>query len=223
MQPIASPLSANTLVGLAPMVNNVAIKLGLQPFQGGEIRLDDDYGVIAQRLVQVITGTLARGWWFNTKYRTRLTSEQYFTDFVIPGTSTLAPPGYILPYLVISWAIPRFGEGQQPASIQTNFNNDRDLTIISVLDEGWDYDANTLEIDLITSPIGADYANLPAQFTEYVVAKTSEELAPYFGAAVNPEDTARTWHELVRAQADYRPPYNMIEDNPINWLTTRRR
>ena len=212
MDPIASPLSANTLSGLAPMVNNVAIRLGLLPFQGGEIRLEDDYGVIAQRLVQVITGTLARGWWFNTKYRVKLTVDDY----------SEIDEGYTLPYLVISSALPRFGEGDQPSHITTVANATRDATILKVLDKNWNVE-KPFEVDLITSPIGQDYDQLPSQFAEYVVSKTAEEISPYFGAAVNPNETDRTWHELLRANADARPTDNMIDDNPINWMTTRRR
>jgi len=329
------------------MINRVALKVGLLPFQGGETRLEDDYGIIAQQLVGNIRSTLSRGWWFNSLYGIEITPEDYDEGM----------GGYSIPYNALKIVPQRFLEGEQPkymytspivtndfsmdsvetttlASSALTFTNNiqysiqgptggahtqlnlhfRDIadiptwvhdgtypnvlvdltndvtgvvtrfafyryynpsrssgydytvyltaieyqneiyesllpiedqktilykaisedvseivastksnTLVTIKDEAWDPVNRTFKVDLVVSPETTDYVDLPTEFSEYIVSKTAQDVAPYFGGQVDPNDTARTWYELLRTNADAKPTDNMIDDNPINWMTTRRR
>lgn len=200
---------------LSAMVNDVSLRLGLPPFSGGEIQLDSDYGVIAQRITLNIQTCLSRGWWFNTRLDYELTSS----DWVSNG-NYYSVSDFVLKYRPIAQQL-----NGMPKSIRVvhDIANDGSVgaTKLVVDDADWNPD-NSFKLDLIVAPV-EDF--LPHEFAEYIVVKTTNQLANIFNVPVekDPNLEARAWYELQRADAYAEQPFNIIEDNPLNWLTTRRR
>ena len=216
---VIDPLDLRAFPTLVDHVNRIALNLGLLPFQGAEVRLEDDYGVIAQKYVHIARATLVRGWWFNTWERYKFTPD----DIAVSDTPyyEISPDdGYPIQVRPI-----RFADKDCPQNVIVRpepaiSDGVMGTPIIQVLDEDWDLDAEWYATVFVI-PTNLDV--YPMAFTEYVIAKATQELAPYFGAATDPQEQYRTWNELLRAHADSHPAHNMIDDNPINWMTTRRR
>lgn len=218
IKPHISPLDVTLWPHLSVMVNNVALRLGLLPFSGGEDLLEGDYGIITQRLVAIGRSTLARGWWFNTIENYTLPEGTIDPTTLYINYAFSDTPGH-----VIDAKFPRFqDETPKNYSLVGNYDNDG-LPVpptLVIKDVDWD-PTKPLKVDLSVIPL--DDSGWPQQFTDYLEAKVAEELSTLFNVPPNTNETMRCWHELLRVQADNRQPTNIVEQNPITWQTTRRR
>lgn len=200
---------------LSSMVNDVALRLGLAPYSGGELTLDSDHGIIAQRIAMNVQSCLSRGWWFNT-----------IRNFEVhPDDWNAGLRCYSLEPFVLSYSIPLHQLNGSPRTLRVvhsvSSTGSTGDTQLFVVDDDWDA-RYPFTLDLMIAPVDD---SLPFEFSDYVVIKTTNQLANIFNVPVekDPNAESRAWYELQRADAVAEKPFNMIEDNPITWATTRRR
>jgi len=200
---------------LASMVNDVALRLGLPPYSGGELTLDSDHGIIAQRIAMVVQHCLSRGWWFNTVKEYELTPDAWDDQ----------ERYYTVPQFVMSFTIHAQQQDGSPNSLRVVHDIDPSgstgATKLVVDDPDWEA-RHPFKVDLTVAPVDD---RLPFEFSDYIAARVTNMLSAVFNVAseVNAAYETRAWFDLQRADAVAEKPYNIIDDNPINRHTTRRR
>lgn len=308
------PLDLHQHPEFTEIVNNVAMRLGLAPYTGGEVQLDSDYGIIAQKLTSNIKSCLARGWWFNTIHDYELTPNDWVQEtnsyrlpfkaikasarrfqhqqptnyrvnptpiadeltLPVAGSSSIGsgsdsegpfrslsllvqnisvddvpdadllvietPSGTIRGQIRTLEAVPvQLGEdtivnvsvtvrltteedawwvahvtvgSNQPVIFTQNLG----LSAVTIRDKEW-VPPVRFYLDLTTRP---EDEELPQTFWDYIETKTAAELAPVYGTGLDQEGLGRAWHELLSEHAASAATLNMIDNNLLNWQTTRR-
>lgn len=193
----------------ASLIDDIALNLGLPPMGLEDYPRDSDHGLIATRLEAYNLEAQKRGWWFNT-------SVEKMEPTGLGGTIVLSPR--------VLAVRPLRHQVYNPGPIRLPPFDINDLTsnmVGSGPDAGDPFEQEFLAEVVRFLPW--DASGIPVEFTRYLVERTSNALANFFGVPQRNEEEGRAWFELQRENADKSETLNTIDDNPYNYLTTRRR
>lgn len=187
------------------VLNDTALGLGLPPAGTETFRADSDYGLIQSRINAYHMETLHRGWWFNSEDR-KLEP--------VDGAITVDPEVlrvYVLRHQNYSPSVSITGQFEVDGTTPRPLYNREDKS--AEFSAGFTVD----QVEYL--PI----IDCPPEYQRYLVARTVNALANFFGVPVNNDTELEAWAALLRANADHAETHNTIEGNPYNYRISRRR
>ena len=180
-------------------VNEMLAMAGLPPVV--DLRAassDSDAGLAWKRLNTTIRAVAAKGWWFNTRLRQVLTTDEFGYFSIAFGVSAKESSQMT-------------GEDSQP-QMRLGIMEGSTVAAVWNIDDDTDvFPANTeYTLDVIYM---AKLDNIPTLFADYCLLKAGRQFAAGFGIKVDPYDEERAWDALDKAESQFAVTPNR-NDNP---------